>query len=720
MKLTKVCIEGFRSIESLELTDCGNFNVLIGKNNTGKSNILSAIQVFFSHINEKSIFTATPNLVGKSTDFYGKNTSPINITLTFLLLPSERDVLEQDIINDTPQAKKALQDIDTTLQMSVTLTLVSSPSSLGFVSKITLSGLNGTNEKDLLRINTASAPKLRTELNSRQQDIDALQKLTRTLNADSWRKGFQTDTTRLTSHLKNQLPEKIFDIVISSITSTREGIVYQDFISSIQMLAKHLSEEPLKNKIHTIAGIEGKIPSYSLDILQKISKMKVIYIGEDRKQIGKDEAARLLSLKTRRKGQEVLRDIQAIVSALLGVKIDAFESDTTNSDGKATAELDVDDFLVEVNGSGIRESLRLILDVEFERPDILLVEEPETHLHPALETSMMQYLKSTSTERQVFITTHSTNFLDTTEMKNVYLISKQTSTEAQLLNFENAEIHVPRELGLRLSSLFLYDTLVFVEGPSDEDIIRAWASKIGVNLNQANVGFVRMEGSRNIMRYASENILSFLKKRQVRLYFLIDSDERSNQEIEILEQKANMHILKKREIENYLIVPRAVAKFIQWKQDDGRPENEHIECSLAEIQKILANSAEELKQLVIDKRVNHLICKSMHWKLEDDPNSPILEKVAQASRRMVSHLEETERNMQSIYYDQVREVDRIWDSQRFDLVPGDELLDMVCKKYNVRFKKREGDGKLLAELMNKNEIAEEVQWFIRQIGLSNT
>ncbi|NER06645.1 MAG: AAA family ATPase, partial [Okeania sp. SIO3C4] len=30
---------------------------------------------------------------------------------------------------------------------------------------------------------------------------------------------------------------------------------------------------------------------------------------------------------------------------------------------------------------------------EFEQPNILLIEEPEIHLHPALEISMMRYLK---------------------------------------------------------------------------------------------------------------------------------------------------------------------------------------------------------------------------------------------------------------------------------------------------------------------------------------
>ena len=117
------------------------------------------------------------------------------------------------------------------------------------------------------------------------------------------------------------------------------------------------------------------------------------------------------------------------------------------------------------------------MDFEFQKPNVFLVEEPEIYLHPALETSMMRYLKTISASAQVFITTHSTNFLDTAEMKNVYLVSKAKSTQVQKLNFEEAEIQIPHELGIRLSSLFLFDRLVFVEGPSDEAILREWAAK---------------------------------------------------------------------------------------------------------------------------------------------------------------------------------------------------------------------------------------------------
>jgi len=123
--------------------------------------------------------------------------------------------------------------------------------------------------------------------------------------------------------------------------------------------------------------------------------MTLLFLKERREPIGKREAEQLLDLKITRGGPEKLRAIQETVSALLGVEIDAFK---VSSREDSSAELDVDKFLVQVNGAGIREALRLILDYEFRQPDILLVEEPEIHLHPALEVSMMRYLKKTGSE----------------------------------------------------------------------------------------------------------------------------------------------------------------------------------------------------------------------------------------------------------------------------------------------------------------------------------
>ena len=745
MKLKSVDISNLRSIDQVTLANCGEFNVLIGKNNSGKSNILSAIQAFFTCVHDGSVVVAEPPF-GKNIDFFNRSSKqPIHIILAFSLTLPERDSLVQDIVNEAPQMRNAIEGIDPSLELIVTVTIIPLRNPIGLVSKIVLgsSSSSGSREKLILKISNEAALELNKRFsNSRRQNkqIIALQALPRFFDSENWRR-LQQDVipgSKSRNSIRNvlrRIPPVISEDLSESTIDRLDTLIsdassYDEFVRVSQALVKKLEEEaaiiqdePLKNKIDTFAGEEVIIPHYVQNLLARIGQMKLLYLKEQRKQIGKEEAARLLTLKTRRGGPEILRNLQETVSALLGVKIDAFESDVTSSAGKSIAELDVDDFLVEVNGSGIREALRLVLEVEFEQPEILLVEEPEIHLHPALETSMMRYLQRTSNDRQVFITTHSTNFIDTAEMKNVYLISKPHSTQVQLLNFEEAEIEIPRELGIRPSSLFMFDRLVFIEGLSDAAIIREWASILGINLSRSNVGFITMEGSRNIAHFAAPATLSFLRKRQVKLWMLIDHDERDDAEIlrlkNSLGQRANIRVLKKREIENYLICPRAITKFIELKKELGLSEkgNGGALPSISDVKTALELCTENLKQFAIDKRVVRQLCTPirpiMNWHLDNRPK--IVTQVIEANLKIIKQLEADNNRAEEIYEEQARLVNEMWQSSKLDLVPGDHLLDMVCQKFGVRYKK-ELDGSRLAALMNQQEINEEIKVIISEIG----
>ena len=666
MKLESININRFRSIESSELRNCGGFNVLIGQNNSGKSSILSAIHAFFTCIQDGNVITLNP-CIGKEIDFFEKKTQlPIEITMVFSLLLADRDALIRDIVTEAPQMKNAVDGIDPSLRLYVTINIMPPPDSFGFVKKIVLGGTvkPGLKHPDpetiILSIDKDTALELYKKFSKAYQNNKSAEALLR-IDTETLRSLFNRLASReeitLASFLKSRrfFSSNISNELIQTLESRLgESQSIEDLKTEIQTLASSIKEqaialqkEPLKNKVDTFSGEESLIPGYVQSLLHRIAEIHVLYLTERRKQIGQEEAERLRSLKVKRGGPEVLRNIQETVSALLGVQVDAFDSSSPSNSGEIPAEMDVDNFLVEVNGSGIKEALRLVLDVEFGHPDILLVEEPEIHLHPALETSMMRYLKRVSCQCQIFITTHSTNFLDTAEMNNVYLVSKPQSTRVQHLNVEEAEEQIPQELGIRLSSLFMFDRLVFVEGQSDEDILREWASKLGINFSQSNVGFIAMGGVRNFAHFATEATLSFLTKRQVKMWFLMDRDEREDSEVSKLEaalgQNATVKILEKREIENYLIYPKAIIKFIKFKQESLGIQNKNDLPTEAEINEKIDECAEKLKQFAINKRVSQILCKPVYPSLrqifQPVQENVITTKIAEEIQQMIEGLQ---------------------------------------------------------------------------------
>jgi putative ATP-dependent endonuclease of the OLD family len=588
MQADSLYVKRFRSVEDVALSDLGQLNVLIGKNNSGKSNILSALNAFFECLGHGHV--VMPNSpIGEPTDYFNSATAlPIEITVVFRITPEERDRLTAAMVVELPQIKNAVESMDPTSRLLVAVHVVNPSQPFAFVAEVSLvnklvEGNAYAAEKRIFSMKRDTAVEIRDSqlaVVQTEESVEFAEEILTNFDEDDWRR-MRTESRE---RGRVELPVYYFfrrfrrglgENQAPLTNALQEAIKAENHADFRNRLQSHIStwqgeisdarDRPVTNPVETLAGVANKVPQYVLELIDSIGSTKVQYLKDRREEIGQDEAQRLLSLKTRRGGDVPLKKIRETVTDLLGVELDAFAGENERS-----AELDVDNFLVELNGSGVREALRLILDIELEGPSIVLIEEPEIHLHPALETSMMRYLKVVSQKRQVYLTTHSTNFLDTAEMENVYLISKSKSTTARHVDFEQAEEHIPRELGLRMSSFFMYDRLVFVEGQADADVIREWASKLGVNLGQANVGFVLIGGSRNFSYFAAQSTLSFLERRQVTMWFIIDHDERDAEDVKKLENvlrgKAKVKILNKRELENYLLCGRAIAQFVRAKK----------------------------------------------------------------------------------------------------------------------------------------------------------
>jgi len=730
--LERFAVKNYRSILNLDLSPCGDFNVLIGKNNSGKSNILSSIDSLFLCIRPEVILTNPP--LGEEIDFFEKDLkSPIAFSAIFRLSNTERDGLLTSISEEQPQVRSLLDNVESGLRLSVCCCITPSPSKFAYVESIRLFNKTPEDGRTLFQVGANSARELYNAARRIEQASSSrsgLERFLRDFDADDYartrRPRSAEDPYRGPSldYYVRQLDPLTMGQVTSAYQNTDN---YADFTTSItkQLQATEgerdrIASEPIATPMQTFAGEDNVVPKYVRTLLAKINGLKILHFRERRAPIGSDEAKRLLSLKVRRGGPEILARIQSTVSGLLGVKVDAFEA-TSARRGEPTAELDVDQFLIQVNGSGIREALRLVLDTEFGSPNILLVEEPEIHLHPALETSVMGYLREISGTTQVFITTHSTNFLDTGKFQNVFLVTKERSTSVSPLTLADAEEKLPSELGIRLSSLFMYDKIIFVEGPSDEQILREFARCLNINLGQMNVGFIQMRGVRNLGHYAAAEVVAFLTKRRVKLWFLIDSDEASSVHFDRLKAEfgkaAQIKILRKREIENYLLSPDANIQHIVARKHSSGDSNFKPPAA-GQFQTLIGECAERLKPLTIWKRVLAATRRPIYPR-DESPEVPVDTdqmkiRVQNMVQNMKANAEESLASLDTICERAVSEVETAWRDAKLDIVPGSALLDEVYKNYGFRFDKMR-DGFAIASLLKAGDVDREIQDFMKQL-----
>jgi hypothetical protein len=296
-------------------------------------------------------------------------------------------------------------------------------------------------------------------------------------------------------------------------------------------------------------------------------------------------------------------------------------------------------------------------------------------------------------------------------MKNVYLIAKpEKHTVIRSLTTVEAEEQIPKELGIRLSSLFLYDRLVLVEGPTDEEILREWALKLEVNLGRANVGFLPIGGSRNFGYFASDSIVSFLTRRQVEVFAVMDRDERDDAEVTRLQEglgtNFKVHVLPRREIENYLLAPRALSAFIGMRLTETGGEAESPDA--AAVEAAIDEEADALRDLAIEKRVAYQLCRPLYWPLLDDTTAGTpAERIGAGAAALAAELTRIAEGAAEVEANVTEAVDSEW-KNKTHVVPGEELLVAVCGRFGVKYRKKAADGQRVARLMRREEIAPEI------------
>ncbi len=192
MKLQAVRITNFRSVEDVSLWGCRQFNVLIGKNNSGKSNLLTGIDFFFEVIQGGALFKLEPR-IGRPIDFFGNDASKfLSIKLRFNLTSDEQKELAHQIITEKPQIREAVDRLDPTLALAICVQVVPHPRRFAYVKEVTLEGPDGSSTSPpitLCHIGADAAVELSeivTEARRTQSNVDALERVLRYFDQDDW------------------------------------------------------------------------------------------------------------------------------------------------------------------------------------------------------------------------------------------------------------------------------------------------------------------------------------------------------------------------------------------------------------------------------------------------------------------------------------------------------------------------------------------------------
>lgn len=218
-------------------------------------------------------------------------------------------------------------------------------------------------------------------------------------------------------------------------------------------------------------------------------------------------------------------------------------------------------------GSGFHQVL-LLLGFFFARPStVLLLDEPDAHLHVILQKQVYDLLRLIASRRrcQLIIATHSEVLIDGTSPSQILSFYRRPHL---LLN--DTDRDQVREALKRLTAMDILLAepsrgILYVEGETDFNLLRAWARVLDHPLSawftknpfwHSNQGRNPREAKGHFfaLRAAGKNILGLL---------LLDGDNRNLPDREVAAEGLTVERWRRYEAESYLMHPEALTRFVE-------------------------------------------------------------------------------------------------------------------------------------------------------------
>lgn len=315
----------------------------------------------------------------------------------------------------------------------------------------------------------------------------------------------------------------------------------------------------------------------------------------------------------------------------------------------------------------------------------IVLDEPDVYMHADLQRKLIRILKNRF--KQVIISTHSTEIISEVEPENVIVIDRRKPKSIFASNFPAVQ-KILHNIGsihnIELSRLWSAKKLLIVEGKDisilkrmQDNICEDSAEPFDIIPNMPIGGWNGWDyaiGSKILLRNAGDD--------SIIIYCIFDSDYHSKEEKFKRYKKAkdygiNLHIWKKKEIENYLLVPSAIFRIIK----NHTKSNEPIDIQIVEEK--LNEIAEALKTETIGK---------------------IADEISKSNRNKATS---------TIYKEAEAELEKVWED-KLSIISGKKILkrikDWATNQYCVSFSLN-----TLAKEIKIDELDDEIKEIVRKI-----
>lgn len=234
------------------------------------------------------------------------------------------------------------------------------------------------------------------------------------------------------------------------------------------------------------------------------------------------------------------------------------------------------DLTVSLNecGTGIGQVMAILyVIIQSENSKVIIIDEPNSFLHPSASRKLMEIIKQYN-QHQYIIATHSPELITSAEADNILLLALNEEGQTQIKRIDKAEREemqeVLLEIGSKLSDVFGYEQVLWVEGPTEEIGFKLIVEKL-LKKHTTTRPILKVHETGSFEKKHIETTISIYERLvngnaliPPALAFIFDRENRSQKERDDLKRlgKGKIQFLDRRMYENYLLNSSAITSIL--------------------------------------------------------------------------------------------------------------------------------------------------------------